>query len=176
MGCLFEETVDILLGAAVYAETDHLRGVTENIMLGQLAPIGTGDCALYLNDQMLLISVDLQLPSYFEGGGFDFSVTPSSPVTITPYHTSFPDYSLSPNVHSSPSTTANFSPYVGGMGLSGTSYSAWSPLSSGYNSSYRGYIPTTPSYRPSSLGNDPYLVAVQIPQCIVHILLAGEAC
>ncbi|KAF9603034.1 hypothetical protein IFM89_033759 [Coptis chinensis] len=155
MRCSFEETVDILLGAAVYAETDHLRGVTENIMLGQLAPIGTGDCAMYLNDQMLLKSVDLQLPSYFEGGGFDFSVTPSSHVTITPYHASFQDYSLSPNVRSSPITDASFSPYVGGMG---TSSAAWSPLSSGYNSSCRGYIPNTPSYRPSSLGNDPYLL------------------
>ncbi|GKB66051.1 DNA-directed RNA polymerase II subunit 1, partial [Tanacetum coccineum] len=53
MRCSFEETVDILLDAAVYAETDYLRGVTENIMLGQLAPIGTGDCALLLNEEML---------------------------------------------------------------------------------------------------------------------------
>nr|CAB3491643.1 unnamed protein product [Digitaria exilis] len=53
MRCSFEETVDILLDAAVYAESDYLRGVTENIMLGQLAPIGTGSCTLFLNDQML---------------------------------------------------------------------------------------------------------------------------
>ncbi|THU63645.1 hypothetical protein C4D60_Mb01t18000 [Musa balbisiana] len=76
MRCSFEETVDILLDAAVYAEGDHLRGVTENIMLGQLAPIGTGDCALYLNDQMLQQAIELQLPSYMDGGfggpgGFD---------------------------------------------------------------------------------------------------------
>lgn len=43
MRCSFEETVDILFDAAVYAETDHLRGVSENIMLGQLAPLGTGE-------------------------------------------------------------------------------------------------------------------------------------
>jgi len=53
MRCSFEETVDILLDAAVHAESDYLRGVTENNMLGQLAPIGTGGCALFLNDQML---------------------------------------------------------------------------------------------------------------------------
>ena len=38
----FEETVDVLLDAAVYAEKDMARGVTENIMLGNLAPLGTG--------------------------------------------------------------------------------------------------------------------------------------
>ncbi|MBA0819442.1 hypothetical protein Gohar_019463, partial [Gossypium harknessii] len=64
MRCSFEETVDILLDAAVYAESDYLRGVTENIMLGQLAPIGTGDCVLYLNDEMLKNAIELQLPSY----------------------------------------------------------------------------------------------------------------
>ncbi|CAD6260248.1 unnamed protein product [Miscanthus lutarioriparius] len=53
MRCSFEETVDILLDASVHAESNYLRGVTENIMLGQLAPIGTGDRALFLNDQML---------------------------------------------------------------------------------------------------------------------------
>ena len=39
----FEETVEMLFEAAAYGEEDCLRGVTENIMLGQLAPIGTGE-------------------------------------------------------------------------------------------------------------------------------------
>ncbi|GLJ18055.1 hypothetical protein SUGI_0318540 [Cryptomeria japonica] len=39
MRCSFEETVDILLDATAYAQNDPLRGVTENIMLGQLARI-----------------------------------------------------------------------------------------------------------------------------------------
>lgn len=30
----FEETVEILMEACVFAETDHLRGVSENVMLG----------------------------------------------------------------------------------------------------------------------------------------------
>ncbi|KAJ0771748.1 putative DNA-directed RNA polymerase [Helianthus annuus] len=51
MRCSFEEMVHILLDVAVYAETDYLWGVTENIMLGQPAPIRTGDCALLLNEQ-----------------------------------------------------------------------------------------------------------------------------
>jgi len=40
--CSFEETVDILLEAGLFSETDHLGGITENIMVGQLAPFGTG--------------------------------------------------------------------------------------------------------------------------------------
>ena len=36
MRCSFEETVDILVEAAVYQESDSLRGVTENIMTGRM--------------------------------------------------------------------------------------------------------------------------------------------
>ncbi|MCD6381427.1 MAG: DNA-directed RNA polymerase subunit A'' [Candidatus Aenigmarchaeota archaeon] len=38
----FEETKKHLRDAAVYGEVDELRGAIENIMIGQLAPIGTG--------------------------------------------------------------------------------------------------------------------------------------
>ena len=68
MRCLFEEIVDILLDDAVFYEGDPLRGVTENIMLGQLDPISTGDWALYLNEKMLQQDIELQLPSYMELG------------------------------------------------------------------------------------------------------------
>lgn len=40
--CSFEETVEILYEAALHSEEDPLRGVTENIILGNLAPLGTG--------------------------------------------------------------------------------------------------------------------------------------
>ncbi|CDJ59806.1 DNA-directed RNA polymerase II largest subunit, putative, partial [Eimeria maxima] len=51
--CSFEETVEILMEAAIFAETDHLRGVTENIMLGQLCPLGTGDVDLLIDEEKL---------------------------------------------------------------------------------------------------------------------------
>ena len=35
----FEETVEILMEAAMFAESDNLKGVTDNIMLGQLAMV-----------------------------------------------------------------------------------------------------------------------------------------
>lgn len=40
--CSFEETVEILLASSLYNETDLLKGVTENIIMGNLAPLGTG--------------------------------------------------------------------------------------------------------------------------------------
>lgn len=49
----FEETVDILLEAGLFAETDHLTGITENIMVGQLAPFGTGSFDILLNMDMI---------------------------------------------------------------------------------------------------------------------------
>lgn len=42
MKCSFEETVPVLLDAASNAEVDPLRGVSENIIMGQLPRIGTG--------------------------------------------------------------------------------------------------------------------------------------
>jgi len=164
MRCSFEETVDILLDAAVYAESDHLRGVTENIMLGQLAPIGTGGCALYLNDQMLQQAIELQLPSYVEG--LDFGMTPArSPITGTPYHEGMmsPSYLLSPNIRASPiNTDASFSPYVGHMAFSPfPSPGGYSPSSGGYSPSSpvftpeKGYSPLSPSYSPASPSYSP---------------------
>ena len=50
----FEETVDVLLDAAGYGETDTLLGVTESIMLGNCAPLGTGFFECDESDAMCL--------------------------------------------------------------------------------------------------------------------------
>lgn len=47
--CSFEETVEILYEAAVFAETDHLSGISENIIMGQLASCGTGSFGLIVD-------------------------------------------------------------------------------------------------------------------------------
>lgn len=52
--CSFEETVEILLEAAVHAEDDQLSGITENIVMGQLAPMGTGSFGLTVDTDMIL--------------------------------------------------------------------------------------------------------------------------
>jgi DNA-directed RNA polymerase II subunit RPB1 len=51
--CSFEETVEILFEAATFAETDHLKGITENIIMGQLAPLGTGYFKLLVDKDKL---------------------------------------------------------------------------------------------------------------------------
>jgi DNA-directed RNA polymerase II subunit RPB1 len=53
MRCSFEETVEILLEAAAVGELDDCRGVSENVMLGQMAPMGTGHFDVLLDPKML---------------------------------------------------------------------------------------------------------------------------
>lgn len=52
--CSFEETVEILLEAAVHSERDRLGGITENIIMGQLAPMGTGAFEVKLDAPQLV--------------------------------------------------------------------------------------------------------------------------
>ena len=56
--CSFEETVEVLFNAALFGDRESVqhRGVTSNIMLGQLAPVGTGTCDLMLDTCALAAS------------------------------------------------------------------------------------------------------------------------
>ncbi len=47
----FEETVKHLAKAAVQGEIDHLRGITENVIVGQVIPTGTGVVKLCLKTE-----------------------------------------------------------------------------------------------------------------------------
>ena len=49
MRCSFEETVDVLMDAASHAEVDPMRGVSENIIMGQLPRMGTACFDLLLD-------------------------------------------------------------------------------------------------------------------------------
>lgn len=51
--CSFEETVEILLEAAVYNEIDNLKGITECIMMGMTAPLGTGSFDVVIDGNTL---------------------------------------------------------------------------------------------------------------------------
>lgn len=42
MRCSFEETINIITDAAIHAEIDHLKGVTEHIIMGKHPNVGTG--------------------------------------------------------------------------------------------------------------------------------------
>ena len=47
-GPAFEVTVRHLLEAAAKGEIDYLRGITENVIVGQVIPLGTGMVDLYM--------------------------------------------------------------------------------------------------------------------------------
>ncbi|MEE6528760.1 hypothetical protein FKM82_017310, partial [Ascaphus truei] len=67
MKCSFEETVDVLMEAAAHGETDPMKGVSENIMLGQLAPAGTGCFDLLLDAEKCKFG--MEIPTNIPGLG-----------------------------------------------------------------------------------------------------------
>ncbi|KAL2147247.1 hypothetical protein VTI28DRAFT_202 [Corynascus sepedonium] len=165
MRCSFEETVEILLEAAAVGELDDCRGISENVMLGQMAPMGTGHFDVLLDPKMLetVISdnsrMGLMPGMTIKGSQLEGAATPydtGSPMADSGYLGSF-----------SP-TMGNFSPiqgagsdspsgfgteYGGGFGGSSVNPYATSPrATSPFSTS-----PTSPfSYSPSSpLGYSP---------------------
>lgn len=158
MRCSFEETQDIFTQAAVYAENDPLRGVSENIMIGNTAPLGTGMFDLFLNDKLLenAISVAPGEETYDYGmggatadGEYYGYATPrmDSPMGVqSPYGGAmFSPAPMSPGGYGA----SVFSPGgpSGGSGSFSPSSPAYSPSSPG-----GAYSPTSPAYSPSSPG------------------------
>ena len=133
MRCSFEETVDILLEAAAFAERDGMRGVSENIMLGQFSNIGTGAFTLLLNEQMLADAIEVA--GALTEGAYDYGMTPGrSPGSMTPGSGNLsPSFLLSPHLSPFVAGAAACSPYHDG----GAGFSPTSP----------GYSPTSPGYR-----------------------------
>ena len=61
--CSFEQSDNMLVKAGVFSEFDRINGVSANIMVGQIAPCGTGDTQVYIDGECLAAmpssSVDL---------------------------------------------------------------------------------------------------------------------
>jgi len=49
----FEETEKHILNAALHNEVDPLKGVAENIIIGQPIPVGTGTVELSVNPELI---------------------------------------------------------------------------------------------------------------------------
>ena len=49
----FEQSTDMLIKAGIFSERDRINGVSANIMLGQVAPCGTGDCVVLMDNERL---------------------------------------------------------------------------------------------------------------------------
>ncbi|KAL0179545.1 hypothetical protein M9458_024987, partial [Cirrhinus mrigala] len=95
MKCSFEETVDVLMEASSHGECDPMKGVSENIMLGQLAPAGTGCFDLLLDAEKCKYGMEIptNIPGISVAGptGMFFGSAPSpmsgmSPA-MTPWNT-----------------------------------------------------------------------------------------
>lgn len=166
MRCSFEETVEILLEAAAIGELDDCRGISENVMLGQLAPMGTGEHEILLDPKMLetVISDNGRmglmpgLPVKGSDGGAATPYDTGSP--LGEGYVGTPDYDagFSPMQSGGSETPSGFTTEYGGFGSSGSGMSPYSRSPGGYSPSSPfstspvspGYTPTSPGYSPTS--------------------------
>ncbi|CEP25183.1 unnamed protein product [Cyberlindnera jadinii] len=182
MRCSFEETVEILFEAGAAAELDDCRGVSENVILGQLAPIGTGAFDVMVDDSILKA-----LPTATENQGYarteygDGGSTPydsanmpgqgvvegTDDVMFSPIVESgqmpvnaggFTEYGSGTDYATSPGMSAN-SPFGYGYGATSPATNATSPgysvTSPAYSATSPSYSPTSPSYSPTSPSYSP---------------------
>lgn len=56
MRCSFEETVNVITDAAAFGEYDPIRGVTENIIMGKMACLGTGTMDVMMDAEKFMNS------------------------------------------------------------------------------------------------------------------------
>ncbi|SGZ56963.1 CIC11C00000000390 [Sungouiella intermedia] len=181
MRCSFEETVEILLEAGAAAELDDCRGISENVILGQMPPLGTGAFDVMVDDKMLqhatpnanLITSGVQTGDdggatpyrdyemdddkiqFEEGAGF----SPIHTANVSEGSGSLTSYGGQPSMTSptSPFSYGASSPAFGGAtspGYGGTS-PTYSPTSPSYSPTSPSYSPTSPSYSPTSPSYSP---------------------
>jgi len=82
MRCSFEETVEILMEAAAVGEKDDCYGVAENILFGQMAPMGTGAFDITLDKKLLMdVVIDSHIGAMMPMD--DNGMTPA--LAMTPY-------------------------------------------------------------------------------------------
>ena len=170
----FEETVEMLLEASAYSEVDYLKGVTESIMLGQLAPIGTGEIDVLIDIEKIEKSQTVydpleapemldyplgkyQLDANAQGTPINVAtprvIMPESTMATTPradtpanaaYFSPY-DYAPSPASHASP--FIKYSPVMHSPAYSPAPSLIQSPH---YTSSIQSYSPSNNSMRPFS--------------------------
>lgn len=163
----FEETVEILVEAAAFAEPDYLKGVSENIIVGNMAPLGTGAFDLILNQGMLeryhveapthttsLYDTERMYDALYGGGDGAYAATPTQDFdsgSIKGSYSPIGDASFSP--YMTPGRTP-FSPSPSSPTYSPTS-PAYNPQSPSFSPTSPNYSPTSPSYSPTSPSYSP---------------------
>ncbi|GMF25445.1 unnamed protein product [Phytophthora lilii] len=175
--CSFEETVEILMDAAMFSEGDPLTGVSENIMLGQLAPLGTGIMDLVLDAKKLANAIEYEaseIQQVMQGLDNEWRSPDQGPGTpmATPF-ASTPGFSasspFSPGGGSFSPAAGAFSPMASpaspGFMAASPAHSpasplnptspAYSPMSPAYSPTSPAYSPTSPAYSPTSPAYSP---------------------
>ncbi|KAF9875789.1 hypothetical protein CkaCkLH20_06721 [Colletotrichum karsti] len=165
MRCSFEETVEILLEAAAVGELDDCRGISENVMLGQMAPMGTGHFEVLLDPKMLetVISDNSRM-----------GLMPGMPVkggeaggAATPYDSGSPMADSGYLSLSSPAA-GNFSPIVG----------AGSDSPTGFGTEYGGGGFGIGSHVPDLALQQLWFVLAVVTKCglLAHLTAYGRCC
>jgi DNA-directed RNA polymerase II subunit RPB1 len=149
------------MDAAVYAEQEILKGVTENIMMGQLARVGTGCIDLLLDEEKVVreaVEVVVDAFTMDKDLGTTTGIGSATPYASTPFGAS---PMIGDNGSASPFNDGSgmFSPAVGAASFS----PAYSPESGSYGSSFASgsygrdsgisstsYSPASPAYSPTS--------------------------
>jgi DNA-directed RNA polymerase II subunit RPB1 len=171
MRCSFEETVEILMEAAAVGEKDDCHGIAENILFGQIAPMGTGSFEVSLDMDMLKDVIVDHRVDHPLAGRVDNAMTPGQ-IAMTPYDSMSPSYqdnefiggqaSFSPLASSGGEDSATIHPYLhlqSPMGASGMSPAqlGYSPTSPNAYSPTSPYVPQSPfGGATSPFGTSPY--------------------
>ncbi|CAI4907665.1 CFC_HP_G0081850.mRNA.1.CDS.1 [Saccharomyces cerevisiae] len=161
MRCSFEETVEILFEAGASAELDDCRGVSENVILGQMAPIGTGAFDVMIDEESLVKYIPEQKITEIEDGQ-DGGVTPYSNESglVNADLDVKDELMFSPLVDSgsNDAMAGGFTAYGGAdYGEATSPFGAYgeAPTSPGFGVSSPGFSPTSPTYSPTSPAYSP---------------------
>lgn len=161
----FEETVDVLLDAAASSELDAVRGVSENIMLGQLPPVGTGNVEIVLD----IKKIEHVVPRYVSPPKEGLSAPLYSPSSDSVMSWTSGNYSPIGSGGFSPMSplSGGFSPdYPGYSGIQSQTYSpvstSYSIRSPSYNATSQAYNPRSPSFAPVSPTYNP-MTSMYVP-------------
>ena len=148
----FEETVEVLMEAAVFSEVDNLKGVTENVIMGQLAPLGTGYFDLLIDFQRLSEAKDIIDVGVEDYAGIDDRYQLSTPIQNSPSGPGRTPYGDTPNYNAYGKTPMGETTpaYDEGMGFT--------PLHAmGTNNPY------SPAFSPGGYSSPAYMLSATSP-------------
>ncbi|SCU92753.1 LANO_0E01992g1_1 [Lachancea nothofagi CBS 11611] len=176
MRCSFEETVEILFEAGAAAELDDCRGVSENVLLGQVAPIGTGAFDVMIDEESLVKFMPEQkvgeiadgqdgarTPYNNESGLVNADIDVKDELMFSPLVDSGSADAMSGGFTAYGGAdygggSSPFSGYGDGVsspGFGGVASPGFSPSSPAYSPTSPSYSPTSPSYSPTSPSYSP---------------------